>query len=474
MQELFDNAPCAYLVSMPNGRLTRVNQTLVDWTGRPREELLQSARFQELLTIPGRIFYENQFAPLLRLQGSVQGVAFDLMRQGRPPLPVLVSSIQRSTPDGTPTSVASILLDATDRRAYEQELQLRRLEAEQLAAVVTGSNDGIIVTSARGDVITWNAAAEKLFGVVARDIVGRSLSAILPDFDFTVMRTVPRQAAMTSALHIDMTALRADGTTVDVSIGANPHVGPLGELQSVSLIVRDVSDRRALERLQQEFLAMASHELRSPVASIKGYAQLMRRRGTYDAHALETIITTADQLDVLVGELMLAAQIQADRLDLVLVQCDLVTEARAAADEFSGQQLPVRFESAVDTLPVRADRQRLGQVFRNLISNAIKYSPEQSTVVVRVSCQGAAASVSVVDRGMGIPAEALPRLFERFFRVEASAGRVQGLGLGLFITKRLVEAHGGRLEVVSELASGSKFTVILPIDDNPIEPMSSL
>ncbi len=464
MQGVFEHAPCGYALTLPDGRLVRVNETLVGWTGRSREQLLDSTRFQDLLSIPGKIFYENQYAPLLRLQGSVQGVAFELVRQDRAPLPVLVSAVQRATPDGIPALIACILLDATDRRAYERELQLRRVEAEQLAAIVTNSSDAIVTTSASGEVLTWNAAAAELFGFPAADIVGRGLLSILPTFDLSSLAGASRRVpGGPSPVQMDTTGLRSDGSSIDVSLGATPQLGLLGELKSVSLIIRDISERRALERLQQEFLAMTSHELRNPVASIKGHAQLMRRRGRFEERSIDAIVAAADHLDGLIGDLMLAAQIQAERLDLELVPSDLVREARAAADQYSGQGLPVRFESQEDVLPVLADRLRLKQVFANLLTNAFKYSPDQGDVLVRVSRIGEDARVAVIDHGMGIPAAAIPHLFDRFFRVEGSARQAQGLGLGLFISRRLVEAHNGHIVVHSEQDQGSTFTVVLPV-----------
>ena len=138
-----------------------------------------SRRFQDLLTVPGRIYYENQYFPLLRLQGSVNEVAFDVIRPGREPLPVLMSSIQRTGADGRPALIASTVFDATDRRAYERELLLARRNAEQLAAVVTTSSDAIVSMSPTGIVQTWNAGAERLFGYSAAAMVGDDLRDLL-------------------------------------------------------------------------------------------------------------------------------------------------------------------------------------------------------------------------------------------------------------------------------------------------------
>ncbi len=180
LSELYEDAPCGYLFTRPDGTVARVNQTFLTWTGYTREELLAPVRFQDLLTVPGRIFYENQYAPLLRLRGSVREVAFDLVRRGRAPLPVLVNAVQQVDANGQPALVASIIFDATERRAYERELLLARRQAEELAAVVTTAGDAIVRTTPAGVVRTWNAGAERLFGQPARGSIGRNLREFLP------------------------------------------------------------------------------------------------------------------------------------------------------------------------------------------------------------------------------------------------------------------------------------------------------
>jgi PAS domain S-box-containing protein len=469
LHDLYERAPCGYLFTRPDGTIVRVNQTFLDWTGYARDALLASTRFQDLLTVPGRIFYENQFAPLLRLQGAVREVAFDLVRDGREPLPVLVNAVLRAGADGQPLLVASAIFDATQRRTYERELLLARRRTEQLAAVVTASGDAILSASVAGRVQTWNAGAERLFGLSAAEIVGRSLQRILPLLgDAATWERLLDGLREGRTAQLEAEGRRADGTRVDVSVGLTPHPGPLGELSEVAAIIRDVSDRRALERLQQEFLAMASHELRNPLAAISGHAQLMRRRGQYSAASIEAIVGQAEQLSRLVDDLLLASQLEADRLELRLAETDLVAEVRAAAAAHGrADAAPVRVDAPAEPLTVQADRERLGQVLANLLTNAAKYAPAAAGTVVRVERAADGARIAVIDRGAGIPPEALPHLFDRFYRVAAGARQAQGLGLGLYITRRIVEAHGGRISVESRVGQGSTFTVTLPLPAAP-------
>lgn len=464
LQDLYEQAPCGFVFTLPDGTFARVNQTFLDLIGYERHDLISAARFQDLLTTPSRVFYENQYAPLLRMQGSVKEVAFDLRRNGRPPLPVLMNSVQRLDEGGEPLLVASAVFDATDRRQYERELLAERRKAEELAAIVAFSSDAILSASPGGDIQSFNRGAEQLFGYSGGEIIGRSLRDLLaPVGGEAGWGRLIQELGAGRAVVEDMDGTCKDGDSIEVSAALTPVPGPLGEVSGISAVVRDVSGRREAERLQQEFLAMASHELRHPVTAIKGYAQLMHRRGTYSEGSVETILGQAERLERLIGDLMMAAQIEARRLDLRLIETDLVAETRAAVQQMLSTDRPIHLEAVDEPVPVLVDRERLDQVLTNLLSNAAKYSPAGSEIWVRVTRSDGEASVEVSDRGAGIPPDALPLLFSRFYRVEATSGGAKGLGLGLYISRQLVEAHGGQIGVESEPGVGSTFTVRLPL-----------
>jgi signal transduction histidine kinase len=208
---------------------------------------------------------------------------------------------------------------------------------------------------------------------------------------------------------------------------------------------------------------MTTHELRAPLTGIKGNAQLMKRRKAYSGRSIDTIIKETERLERHISDLLLASQIQNDRLALALEDLDLAAAARSAVDSLGREDAGIRLEADGEPVMVHADPHRLSQVLMNLLTNALKYSPEGARVTVRVARTEDEACVSVEDQGVGIPADALPHLFDRFFRVSKTSGGVQGLGLGLYISRRIVDAHGGRIEVRSELGRGSTFTVKLPL-----------
>jgi len=258
---------------------------------------------------------------------------------------------------------------------------------------------------------------------------------------------------------------RKDGTLVPVEVQATA-VDLLTGVVNIA-VARDITERHGREQRQQDFLAMVAHDLRTPLTAIKGYVSLMRRRGTYNERQMATIAAQVERLDRLVGDVLEVSRLDAHRLELRRDEVELgemVRQCVAEAGEMSNDR-PVRMELPDRPIIGHWDADRVCQVIQNLVLNAIKYSPEGGEVVVRAEDCGDRARVSVADHGLGIPSQALPLLFDRFYRASnAEAGRIKGLGLGLYITKELVDAHGGEMTVESILGAGSTFAFTLPYD----------
>jgi len=229
-------------------------------------------------------------------------------------------------------------------------------------------------------------------------------------------------------------------------------------------------------QLRDQFVAIASHELRTPVTSIRGYAQLIERqaaRGNLDAARVTRqtaqIVTQATRLTTLIGDLLDASRIQQGRLDLQLARCDLAALAREVFSAF--KTAPERTTDhtlildADEVVVGRWDRGRLDQVLTNLLSNALKYSPEGGEVRLHVGKSGEQARVTVSDQGIGIPPEEQRILFQPFSRGGAAHGRISGTGLGLYIVRQIVEGHGGTVTITSARQRGSTFTITLPLGD---------
>lgn len=225
-------------------------------------------------------------------------------------------------------------------------------------------------------------------------------------------------------------------------------------------VFREVTREREALRVKDELIAMAGHELRSPLTSISGYSQMMARQ-------LGVVQRQIGQLDQLIGDFMEASSFDDARLSLDLVPIDLVDLVQAAVERFAGScpSRPIRVE--MGGLPeISGDPTRLGQVLDNLLSNANKYSPDEHTeVILRAEAEEGHVLLSVQDHGLGIEPEHLPLLFERFYRVRSQESQgIKGLGLGLSIVRDLVAAHGGTVWAESAGTNqGASFWVRLPL-----------
>jgi PAS domain S-box-containing protein len=347
-----------------------------------------------------------------------------------------------------------------------------RETAERFRAVWESASDAMALSDPKGVVIAANPAYSRLFRYTPEQVVGQNFAIIFPEAQraeaaagyLTVFAESERTPAFETVVQ------RADGSETIVEARYD-FVLRDGQRVAMVSIIRDISERRALERLQQEFIAMVSHDLRNPLTGIKARAQLMRRRKAYDDRAIDAILAHVDQQERLVNDLLEVSQLDAGGLTLERSTFDLVDEARAAAEQAQVQTdaHTIRVEAPDGVVEGDWDRSRLGRVFANLLTNAVKYSPSGGEVVVRVERQGGEAQVSVRDRGVGIAPESLARLFDRFYRVPGDpSNTASGLGLGLYIARQLVEAHGGRIWAESDgEGQGSTFLITVPLSGPP-------
>jgi len=260
----------------------------------------------------------------------------------------------------------------------------------------------------------------------------------------------------------------ADGSQVRASLTMAPIVEPSGHVLGAVLYVEDLSDDEEEASLRDAFAGVLSHELRTPITAIYGGAQLLRQgRVPADARegVLEDIAAEADHLHRLVEDLLAIARIGADAPPLagepVLLQRVAAQVAMAEERRWPGHRVEVR--APADLPAVRGDDGYLIQVLRNLIFNAVKYSPIDEPVVVELAAHGDEVSATVLDRGPGFPPGTGPDAFRLFYRSPAVAARLSGTGIGLFVASALVEAHGGRIWLRERPGGGSEVGFSLPV-----------
>jgi PAS domain S-box-containing protein len=363
LEELYEQAPCGYVSTRPDGTFARVNQTFLDWTGYGRAELIGVRRFQDLLTGGGRIFYETHYMPLLALQGRVQELAFEIIRRDGRRLPVFLNSVQKRDPSGAAVLIRTTIVDASERRSYERELLAARQSAE------------------------------------------------------------------------------------------------------AALQVRD------------HFVSLAAHELKTPLTALLGNIELLQRRAVReqsltprDQRTLQLIADQTNRLNAMIHSLLDVSRIQHGQLAVELAPVDLCDLIRrlVAENQATLADRTVLLDCAIPSALIQGDALRLEQVFLNLLYNAAKYSAPPTPISVVVRAGQGAVCVDIADQGIGIPAAAIPRLFQRFYRAANVVDqRISGMGIGLYVVKEIVDLHGGTITVASSEDQGSTFSVCLPTASLP-------
>lgn len=376
-----------------------------------------------------------------------------------------------------PDGLAVFLQDIGVRKAAEAERE--RLVAALAAAearyhgMFAGVGDALLVADAAGRYVDANPAAERLLGYTRAELLGLGVADVMvlaPDETRAMYAAFVRQGWWRGEVELR----RKDGAIVPAEGQATAL--PEGDLYVSAL--RDISERRALEREREAFLAAISHDLKNPLATIRGAAQLVQRRlarigqpeAARQAAQLDAITASAVRMTALLDELLDQARLREGQApDLVRRPADLVALARRVAAEAQGGTTGHRLTVAVAVpeLSAPVDAARLERVLQNLLSNAIKYSPAGGAVTLGVDREpapgGAWAALTVRDEGVGIPAADLPRLFERFRRGSNVVGRIAGTGLGLATARQIVEAHGGTIALESAEGTGTTVTVRLPL-----------
>ena len=366
-------------------------------------------------------------------------------------------------------------------------LQAQSLVKEEgrLTAIFEYSTEGILTVDSALRIIDFNPAMEQLTGWRENEVLGR--------FYYEVLRPKDRQGnevglqgspilqafAGQTVVNREMVISARDGQRFAVSVTASCVRSVRGEPMNGILTVRDITREREQEEQRSTFISVISHELQTPIAIIKGYASTLARTDTMlepkALHArLVAIEEEADRLNKLVGNLLYASRIQAGGLQMEVAPLDLarLIEVVAHRLQAKSQDVSVMLDVPPNLPTVMADRDRIEEVLQNLVDNAVKYSPRQRTITVACHVTGDEVIVSVSDAGMGIPLRDQEQIFRRFQRAGNRMTRTTpGAGLGLYICRAIVEAHGGHIWVESTLHQGSTFSFSLPRVEKAHLPM---
>ena len=353
----------------------------------------------------------------------------------------------------------------------------------RLAAIVDSSDDAIVSKTLQGVIVTWNRAAERMFGYTAAEAVGQHITLIIPTErhaeEDDVLARIRRGEIVD---HFETVRQRKDGTRLSISLTISPIRDAGGTIVGASKIARDISDRKRAEaervllleeaqaanRAKDDFLAMFGHELRNPLAAIASAADVLDIARTIDdvRKPRDVIQRQVVHLKRLIDDLLDAARVRIGKIVLERRPVNLAEAVEQALSVVRGSASGGRHvvDLLLDPVGIDADPVRLDQIILNLLTNAMKYTPAGRTIRVQTYAEGDRGVLRIEDEGVGIARDVLPRIFGLFFQAERALDRPHGgLGIGLTLVRMLVELHGGTVTAESPGSGlGSVFTVRLP------------
>ncbi|HZA61008.1 MAG TPA: ATP-binding protein [Actinomycetota bacterium] len=379
----------------------------------------------------------------------------------------------------------AMLIARAARRIHRTELQQREAQSRQ-RSILASLGEAVAITDDRGRIVSINPAFEHLSGWRQDDVRGRPHGEIVMlvhrggthlDPEERFLPRAMAQREVVASRGFDLALLRRDGNSVPVSVTAAPIFGEGGSIAGGVDILRDISHEHEVDELKSSLVSTVSHEIRTPLTMIQGFSELLLSRFEGDEqtrYALEQIHRSSDRLARLIGDLLSVSKIESGGLEVragVLEVRDVIDEATETVSR--GREVHIAIDPSAAT--VFADRDKLLQVLTNLLSNADKYSEQGEPIAIRARSRNGMAEIAVEDQGVGMTAAEMERLFEKFFRADRPEVRQTiGTGLGLFITKSLIEMQGGTIDATSQAGEGTTFTFTLPLASTPEENRTSV
>jgi len=390
---------------------------------------------------------------------------------------LLTAGLEASAQADAQTSLASalrVLLEGRDKK--EQGLQD---EYQLLRSITDTVTSALFLIDSRGHPIFINPAAEAMFGYTLAELADAPIHQAVHHHHRDGRRFPVEECAIEAALtnrtpphgHRDV-FVRKDGTFLEVQC----DVGLLeigGQRLGAVLEIRDRSLEARAEEAKHEYVALIAHDLRTPLTAVQGQAQALQLRSQRkgngdraDVRSLEAIVANTRRMEAMIQDLIESSQLESGALLLRLTPIDLSRLAAEVVAQLTSVEDRQRIRVLASTRGplISADAARIERVLMNLLQNALKYSPADAPVELEVQQVAGEAVVGVIDHGAGIPVDELPRLFQRFSRVGEAAVGPSGFGLGLYIARLIVEAHGGRVWAESEVGTGSRIGFALPLD----------
>ena len=371
------------------------------------------------------------------------------------------------------TNISNNLNDLSEVIRLSQE-NLEQ-ESKRLHSILSYMTDGVLATNRRGQIIMINDMAKKQLGVQKEDVLNKSILELLKIEDEYELRDLITQIP---ELMIDSQDVNGEYLSLRVRFALVRRES--GFISGLVAVLHDTTEQEKEERERRLFVSNVSHELRTPLTSVKSYLEALDEGALYDPVAPDFIKVSLDETNRMMR--MVTDLLHLSRIDNATTQLDVelinftafITFILNRFDKMRGQDQEKKYELVrdypINSVWIEIDTDKMTQVIDNILNNAIKYSPDGGKITVSMKTTDDQMILSIKDQGLGIPKQDLPKIFDRFYRVDRARSRAQGgTGLGLAIAKEIIKQHNGFIWAKSEYGKGSTFTIVLPYDKDAVK-----
>lgn len=373
---------------------------------------------------------------------------------------------------GSLISILSQLMHNALRQLEMKNMELKRKEQHYRLIVETVKDYAIYTLDPAGYITSWNQGAERIKEYTAKEIIGKHFSIFFPKED--IQKGIPwktlKSASKYGRLEEEGYKVRKDGSTFWANVVITALKDEAGKIHGFSQITRDMTVHKELDRRKDEFITIASHELKTPLTSARVFNQILQKflksRGITDLIPyLKKVENQIDKLNDIVNDLLDVSRIQAGKLEFRKEFFDINNLIKEIVEDLQNTTRHIIFIKGQSTRKVYGDKDRIGQVLINFLTNAIKYSPNTKRIIIKIIPDENLITVAVQDFGLGIDKEHLEKIFQPFYRVRSEEGNTfPGLGMGLYISSDIINRHNGKIWAESEKEKGSIFYFTLPLN----------
>jgi len=466
-----------------DGRVNEWNQTAERITGFIRNDVIGRDLVAEFITEKYKRSVQDVLDKAIRGE-ETSSYEFQLYTKDNRYLMVLLNASSRRNHDGNVVGVLCMGHDITEIDIYRSQMESmveertrelkRSLEdtekaMDRIDGILKSVADGLIVTDNFNKVVLMNRSAEDILNVRLSDVIGRSI-------DFAIREETLREKVKDTlqnqkiSYEFDFEQFTTESENIRIMRARTSVIyDKTGDTAGIVTIIHDVTQDREIDRMKTEFISTAAHELRTPLTSIQGFSEILLTRDNIASESKVKYLTYINKqamgLAEIINDLLDISRIESGRgFSLDKSECSVGQVIKDVVPCFMDNNSKHTFEILIpdESIKIIIDRDKMSQMFKNLLSNSVKYSPDGGIIRIIGRLKENEYHVTVEDEGIGMTSEQLEKVFEKFYRADASTTAVEGTGLGMTIVKYIVEAHGGTISIESQFGRGTSVNVILP------------